>query len=298
MSAEPGLAGGLLRPRPWGSRRSWLVLIAAAAVASGLALELSPNDLWPSGAGWSLLGEFLGAALSPAFDYEAPVPEGTTPLLLKVLDSLRRTMIFAGAGMSLALLIGLPLGVVASTRWWKTPDPNQSRWRRLAGQVGRSTIFGLLRSLIAFMRSVHELLWAVLLLAALGLNSFSAVWAIAIPYGGTLAKVFSEMIDEAPRDTTDVLEGIGANRWQVFLFGSLPRALPDMATYAFYRLECALRSSAVLGFFGFPTLGYFVKIAFVNQHFHEVWTYLWALILVVLLLEALSSAMRQRVVVH
>ena len=152
------------------------------------------------------------------------------------------------------------------------------------------------RVLIVGMRSVHELLWAVIFLAAFGLNTASAVAAIAIPYAGTLAKVFSEMIDEAPRDSAFALRAAGAGTAQVFCFGLLPRALPDMCAYAFYRFECAIRSSAVLGFFGFPTLGYSISTAFENLHYAEVWTYLDALALLIIGVEVWSSALRRRFV--
>jgi phosphonate transport system permease protein len=146
------------------------------------------------------------------------------------------------------------------------------------------------------MRSVHELLWAVLFLAAFGLNSFGAVIAIAIPYGGTLAKIFSELLEEAPRESARALAQLGASPAQRFAFGLAPRALPDMCAYAFYRFECAVRSSAVLGFFGFPTLGYSIAQAFENLHYREVWTYLYALIALVLLLELWSASLRRRFV--
>lgn len=281
------------RPSSWsGRRRLWLIGIVLAALWAAHGLGARPGQLVPTGNGWSLLEDFVLAAFQPALSYENAVPDGTVALPWKVLDALRRTLIFAAAGMSLALLIGLPLGALSSSAWWSTSESSRSaRWRR-------SSLYFALRTLIALMRSVHELLWALLFLAALGLNSFSAVWAIAIPYGGTLAKVFSEMLDEAPRDSAELLHGSGASRLQVFLFGLLPRAMPDMAAYAFYRLECAVRSSAVMGFFGFPTIGYFLKIAFVNQHYHEVWSYLWALIAVVLVLEFVSSRLRERVVLR
>jgi phosphonate transport system permease protein len=272
--------------------------MALAALWAAHGLGLGPAELLPRGGGLTILSDFTGAAFSPAFAYEAPVPTGTVALPWKVLDSLRRTLLFAAAGMSLALVIGLPLGLLASTVWWRgraLADTPRKRWFLRSASSG---VFVLLRALIAFMRSVHELLWAVLLLAALGLHPFSAVCAIAIPYAGTLAKVFSEILDEAPAESAEALRGSGAGPVQVFLFGLLPRALPDMAAYAFYRFECALRSSAVLGFFGFPTLGYFVKIAFNNQRYHEVWSYLWALIVVVLVLEYVSGALRRRVVVR
>ena len=151
-----------------------------------------------------------------------------------------------------------------------------------------------LRVLIALMRSVHELLWAVLFLAALGFNSFAAVVAIAIPYGGTLAKIFSEMIDESSRDSAHGLRAIGASPLVVFGIGLLPRALPDMVAYTFYRSECAIRSAAILGFFGYETLGYYVKASFDNLHYGEVWTYLYAIFALVLAVDLTSSAVRRR----
>ena len=104
------------------------------------------------------------------------------------------------------------------------------------------------------------------------------------------------MLDEAPRDAALALRGAGATNLQVFALGLLPRALPDMCAYAFYRLECAVRSAAILGFFGFPTLGYSISASFENLHYGEVWTYLYALCALVLGVEAWSGALRRRFV--
>lgn len=287
---------GARRPAPIGRRGVVIFGLVLAAVWAAWGLGLSPAGLWPKGNGLAILRDFASAALDPAFTYEGEVPAGTTPLPWKVLDAVRRTVIFAAAGMSLALVIGFVLGVLASTSWWRREGGGARGGGQLLRAIGGSSLFVLLRGTIALMRSVHELLWALLLLAALGLTPFSAVWAIAIPYGGSLAKIFSEMLDEAPRDSARALREAGASELSVFLFGLLPRAVPDMAAYAFYRFECAVRSSAVLGFFGFPTLGYFIRIAFQNQQYRVVWSYLWALIAVVVLLELWSSALRRRMV--
>ena len=276
--------------RPPVSRRTRLFLaLGLAGVGAWLALGLRIEGVLPTGRGTEVLASFARGALSPALDYEAAsVPEGSVPFLRKVLGSVRTTLVFAAAGMSLALVLGLVLGFLGSTAWW----PAEGRRRGLA------TLYSLVRLVIAGMRSIHELVWALFFLAALGLNSFAAVLAIAIPYGGTLAKVFSEMIDEAPRDAAESLRSIGANPVQVFLLGLLPRALPDACTYAFYRFECAVRSSAVLGFFGYPTFGYYIRLSVENLHYREVWTYLYALFGLVLLLELWSAQLRRRVVMR
>jgi phosphonate transport system permease protein len=279
------------RPLPIGPRGAVLLLLLLAGAAAWWGLGLRAGQLVPHAGGLEVVGRFFERALTPALSYESEVPSGTTPLPLKALDAARRTLVFAAAAMTLAILIGIVLGFPASSAWWEgDPGRGRSFLRRAVAPL----VWGATRAVIALLRSVHELLWAVLFLAAFGLNTFSAVVAIAIPYGGTLAKIFSEMIDEAARDSANALRASGATGAQVFWFGLLPRALPDLAAYSFYRFECAVRSSAILGFFGYETLGYFLRQSFENLHYGETWTYLWTLFFLVAVLDLWSGRLRRR----
>jgi len=268
-------------------RTGVLVVITALAVWAFWRLELRLTDMLPSCPSLQLAKEFFSRALTPALDYESPnLPPGIVPLPWKAIQAAGNTVIFAAAAMTLAVPLGLVLGFLAATAWWvQDPVGGSSPSRRFLNRTLRPFVYGSTRLLIAVMRSIHELLWAVLLLAAFGLLPVGAVIALAIPFAGVLAKIFSEMIDEAPRDTAHALRGAGASPAQIFLFALLPRALPDMTAYTFYRFECALRSSAVLGFFGFPTLGYYLAASFENLYYGEVWTCLYALFLLVVVVE-------------
>jgi len=286
------------RPSSFSRRGRLIVALFLAALLSWIVLDLNPADMIPSEGGRGVLVMFLEGALSPAMDYEAAsIPEGTPPLLYKVSSAVWNTLLFAVAGMSLSLVIGLLLGFLGATSWWADEGAGSPLGRGLLRRL-MPPIYAGVRVLIALMRSVHELLWAVLFLVAFGLNNFSAVIAIAIPYGGTLAKVFSELIDECPRESARSLRAIGAGPVQVFLWGLLPRAIGDMSAYSFYRFECAVRSSAILGFFGYPTLGYYLRLSAENVHYREVWTYLYALIAIVLVLEFWSARLRARMVIR
>ena len=261
--------------------------ILAAGVIAFLSLGLGHSGLSPKGDGAVLVVEFFSAALQPALDYEPGgfLPDSAPPFLLKVARGLWGTLVYAICAISLSFVFGLLFGVLASESFWATRNKG---WGVLRWSI---------RFLLTAMRSIHELLWALLLLAALGLSPAAAVVAIFIPYTGTLAKVFSEMLDESDARPSAALHQIGVAPSQVFLFARLPRALPDIAAYTFYRFECAVRSSAVLGFFGFTTIGLYLKQSFENLHYREVWTYLYGLILVVLILEAWSAQLRRRFVV-
>jgi phosphonate transport system permease protein len=277
------------------ARPGVLIIITVLALWAFWQLNLRPSDLIASSPSLQLTGEFFARALSPALDYEASdLPAGLVPLPLRALQAAGTTVIFASAAMTLAVPLALLLGFLASSSWWSQDlAGGSSQALRFASKTVRPLVYGVTRVLVTVMRSVHELLWAVFLLAGFGLINVTAVIALAIPFAGVLAKIFSEIIDETPRDTVHALRGAGASGSQVFVFALLPRAFPDMAAYTFYRFECALRSSAVLGFFGFPTLGFFIAASFENLYYGEVWTYLYALFLLIVMVEWWSGVIRR-----
>jgi len=267
------------------------VALLGLALLCGLALtqlDTPLSGLVPSESGWRVARDFLANALRPALDYEEPVA-GYRPFLAQLALGLWNTVLLAAGGMALALVVGTVFGLVGSRVWWE---------RDLDASLGpvRRACYSSVRFAIALMRSVHELLWAVVFLAAFGLTPFAAALALSIPYGGTLAKVFSEMLDEEPREPGLALRQIGASRRVEVVLGLVPGVLPNAFAYAFYRFECALRAAAVMGFFGLPTIGQDLKLAWLDLHYREVWSYLYAMIALVVLFELWSSRLRRRFV--
>lgn len=113
----------------------------------------------------------------------------------------------------------------------------------------------LVRGVCIAIRSIHELFWALLLIQVIGIGAPAGVIAIGLPYMGIFAKVFAEQIEEADRRPCTALSG-NVDPLSRFLYARLPLVWSSMRTYTLYRLECGLRSSAVLGFIGLPTLGF------------------------------------------
>src|SRR5262249_2044347 len=122
--------------------------------------------------------------------------------------------------------------------------------------IGASTgllfalVFARLRAvrlLCAFLRSVHELFWALLLIQITGLSATTGILAVAFPYCGIFAKVFAEMIEEADLSAERVLPA-GASILVPLPYCRFPPLPPPISTYTPYILECVMRSSLVLGF--------------------------------------------------
>lgn len=145
----------------------------------------------------------------------------------------------------------------------------------------------LVAPLMAILRSVHELFWALLILQVLGLSPLTGLLALAIPYSATFARVFAEILEEVPKTPYQSLNGSHLSR---FIFTTLAQAWPHLITYFRYRLECALRASVVLGFVGLPTLGFLLQSYVKMGDYPEVMALLMLIVALVLTLRFWAKA--------
>ncbi len=275
-----------LRQRFLGSRRGTLLGIGIAAAMCAWLLGLDPRRLI-EGNSLKLAGEFLAAAFRPALDYESPI-DGAPPFLLVAIESVLITLRFAVLAMTVAVPCAIVLTFFSTTAWW--PNRSGQPWLKALLRVNYITT----RTVIAFARSIHELIWGLLFITAVGLSSEAGVIAVAIPFSGILAKIYSEMLEEHARDSQEALEAIGAGSFSAFFFGLIPRAIPDLVSYTFYRLECALRTAAVFGFIGIETIGYRIKLSSDEFHYREIWTYLYLLFAAIAIIEWWGASIRRR----
>ena len=191
-----------------------------------------------------------------------------------------QTVVHAVAGITVAIIVGVPLGIIASG---SLGNPGRTR---LAVAVA-------VRFLLAFMRSIHELVWAVLFVAAFGLSSLAVVLAIAIPYAGILGRIYSELLNDVPEGPLDGLRSAGASPPKVLFYGRMPMVLTDLLSYSFYRFECAIRAAAIMSFVGIRGLGFEIQLSLNDLLFSEVWTLLLFLFGLVLLVDYWSTRVRR-----
>ena len=127
---------------------------------------------------------------------------------------------------------------------------------------------------------------------AVGLGPFPGVLAIGVAYGGMLGKVYSEIFESVNTAPLEAIQSTGANKLQIFIYGWFPQVLPNFVSYTLYRWECAVRTSAILGFVGAGGLGQQIEISMRMFNFHEVTTLLGILFLMVAAADYLSTKVR------
>jgi phosphonate transport system permease protein len=244
-------------------------VLAGALVWSVASIDWGGGIVHTGGAG--ALKDFV-LALFP--------PELSPGFLRTALIAGWQTVAYAVASITLAVIIGLPLGVIASGT---LAQSSRSRIATVAG----------VRFLLAAMRSVHELVWAVLFVTAFGLSSLTVILAIAIPYAGILGRIYSDLFNDVPEEPLRALSSAGASPMRVFLYGRLPIRLGDLLSYSFYRFECAIRAAAIMSFVGIRGLGYEIQLSLNDLLFSEVWTLLLFLVALVLLVDYWSTRVRR-----
>jgi phosphonate transport system permease protein len=206
-------------------------------------------------------------------------------ILLAGLESAWITLAYAIAGMSLAIVYAFIVGVLASGTL------TSSRFSRIISKV-------FFRGVLGFTRSIHELIWAWLFVAAVGLSPYAAILALAIPYGGILGRIFADMLNDVPEQPILALKAAGSTRLQTLIYGYLPLVWADFISYTMYRFECAIRSSAIMSFVGLGGLGFQIQLALADLKYASVWTFVFFLIALVIFVDGWSNLVRKGLTDH
>ena len=245
----------------------WMLLPAVMAIPL-LGLTLAGVH----GGGLSLVRRFLLAALSPSLE---------PALLHGLLQGLGTTLALALLSWFASVLLGLCCGLLSA----------ECIWQEICGRRWPAWLW---RRLLALPRSLHELVWGLLLLQLYGLHPMVAVVAITIPYGALVARVVADQLDSLPTAPLAALRQAGTPALPALLTALGPALLPGLCSYAAYRLECALRSAALLGVFGLGGIGTDLRLSLQSLAFNELWTGLWLLGLTMVALERCSASLRRR----
>lgn len=228
---------------------------------SGLSAEKIARGL-PS------LGAMLERMLPPSLDR-----------IDRILESLLVTFQMAIAGCALGLVLSLPLAILAADGL--SPHP-----------VARAAA----RGLIAFFRTVPDLVWALVFVIAVGLGPAAGVLAIMIDTIGFAGRFFAEAMEETDKGPREALSAMGARRTGVIFSAVVPDAMPSFVATSLFCLEKATRSSVVLGLVGAGGIGVEVKVAFDLFDYDTAATIILVVFALVVAVEQAGAALRRRII--
>ena len=196
-----------------------------------------------------------------------------------VVGATLETVQMALAGTFVALLAAFPLGFLAARN--TTPHP---------------AVYFSVRSVLNLVRTIPDLALGLLFVAAVGLGAFAGTLALAIHTATVLGKLLSESVENIDEGVVEAVRATGAGYGQILSFAVLPQILPDLISFTLYRFETNIRAASVLGLIGAGGIGYLMNTSFRTFQYQEAAAIVLVLIALVMLVDHLSSRLRNHVV--
>lgn len=242
----------------------WAALVGAVLAFSASQIGMNPLAL---ARGVPFMWDFLTRLFPPDLSY--------LPLLTRAtIESVQ----IAVWGTVIAIVLSIPLALLGA--------------RNTAPHV---TVFHGTRTLLNALRSINELVFALIFVSAVGLGPFAGVLAIAMHATGMLAKFTAEEIEGVDRGQVEAMQATGGGRLQVILFGIVPQVIPAFVSYAIYRFDVSIRSATVLGLVGAGGLGFSLFKTMKLFRYHETATCILVIFALVLASDWLCARVRARV---
>lgn len=238
----------------------WGVFLAFLAWAWEGA-EMNPLLLWKDSAN---MAEFAADFFPPDFhDWRMYLSEMVVTIQIAVW------------GTVLAVICGIPLGILSSANivpWW---------------------VYQPVRRLMDALRSINEMVFAMLFVVAVGLGPFAGTLALFLGTTGVLAKLFAEAVESIDPGPVEGVRATGASALQEVIFGVIPQVLPLWISYVLYRFESNVRSATVVGMVGAGGIGVLLWEAIRGFQFGQSAAILLIIIVAVSLIDMISQRLRR-----
>lgn len=191
------------------------------------------------------------------------------------LSELAITLHIAIWGTVLAVICAVPLSLLASSNiapWW---------------------VYQPVRRLLDALRSINEMVFAMLFVVAVGLGPFAGALALWIHTTGTLAKLFSEAVEAIDPQPVEGIRATGANALEEIVYGVIPQVMPLWVSYSLYRFEANVRSASVVGMVGAGGIGVVLWEVIRGFRFDQTCAVMLMIILLVSLVDLVSARIRK-----
>ena len=224
---------------------------------------------------------FQDSSRMTAFAKQFFAPFGDAKLFLSMdwglfIAKMWQTIQMALWGTALAIVVAIPLGLLGARNI--TPVWIQQPVRRL----------------LDLIRSVPDLVVALIFITAVGLGPFAGVMALMFNTGGVLAKLFAEAVESIDKGPVEGVRATGAGKLQEVIWGVIPQVAPLWTSYALYRFESSSRSATVLGLIGAGGIGAILIDSINGFQFDQTGCIVLVIVVAVSMIDMLSQIIRTR----
>jgi len=261
------------------------LLLPALVVLAWAVVLVQPRAGPPlfSAEAWARVGGFVSRLAGMGIPGEAAFARGSSwaSIAGQALTTLSLSVLAAGLAGSAALLT-----VHLAARPGAEGPP---------ARLPRRALGACVRGAYVLARSIPELVWALLMVLVLRPSPLAAALALGIHNAGVLGRLLTDVVEDLDPRPARALAATGAGAAQAFLYGALPRMLPQVLTFVLYRWEVIIRTTVIVEAVTGTGMGSALRFALSGREFTTVTVVLTAYVALVLAVDLLSAILRRTI---
>jgi phosphonate transport system permease protein len=237
-------------------------IIAVVLVWAGAGAGLNPDKLV---SGLPNMGDFLARLFPPTFD-----KFGIIAKLL--IETLQMAVVGTVLGALASLLLSFGAASNIAPRW----------------------VYAGCRWILNVLRSIPELIYALMFVSAVGLGPFAGILAIVLGSVGSIGKIYAEAMESVQPGPVEALTAVGADKRQIIAYAILPQAAPLLVSYTLLLFEGNVRGATILGLVGAGGIGLELTTAMRMYDYGHLCAIILSIIVLVSIIDRLSAFIRAK----
>lgn len=193
-----------------------------------------------------------------------------------VLYQLLETMAIALLGTLFGGILAIPFSFLAS-------DNVVPKWLAF-----------LMRAFILMVRTIPSLVWALVWIRVVGPGPFCGVLTQSICSIGMISKMYITAISDLDRSILESLDACGCTSFQKIRYGVMPQLSANFISTVIYRFDINVKDATTLGIVGAGGIGAALVQCISSRRWSMVGAYLVGMIVLMLLIEFVSTRIRKK----
>lgn len=260
------------RPKKWIYNLIFFAILIAVLLYFALDIEFFNHFRNPN---WAKLGKMFEGFVNPNWSYFFGF--GSFDFKTSVIYQVIETFAIAFIGTTVASILSIPFGFLASRKMVK-------RWAHISELV------------LILIRTFPEILLGFILVKVFGFGPLTGVVVLSIHSIGMIGKMYAEQLDVIDDAPLEALSACGANGFTRIKLGVVPQVAPNFLSVILYRFDLNIRTASLLGLVGAGGVGYPIDIYSTNSHWSELASVLYGVLILVLLVDFVSSRLRKKLI--
>jgi phosphonate transport system permease protein len=152
----------------------------------------------------------------------------------------------------------------------------------------------LVRSFVMLVRTIPSLVWALIWIRVTGPGPLCGVVTQSVCSIGMISKMYVTAIEDVDTRILESLSAMGCTTFQKIRYGVLPQLTANMISTVIYRFDINIKDASTLGIVGAGGIGAALIQTISTRRWSMAGSFLTGMILLMLVIEYLSTRLRKR----